>query len=642
MPINPYKRHLRWEPTGRTYEKLDELGNPTGQNIWAGKIGEEQIQDNNGDWQPYIYDTDSNELRYSKNDQRVEFSSGKQIIKNAGNKLIESLKLFVQREIDGEWVNQPHGLPTRQIRHNKRFRHKEIVDEDGYCLAWLEFPDAQYDLQIGIQAGRSKKSVMGFRFRAPISANVRMQIVKDGIEDAGNYSLIRVTVGEETRVVGIKWRDFTWKWTYQEAGKRTVSIEDSISYPGKKKATITVGPIAYNANEWIDEVPDTWGLIDNVDDCHEAARTTYVDSEGVYSDIRQGCNYTNRYESGLTWTNVTAAGTAENGCYIQIDVRSVQNSGNEAGRLYTVDTRSVTAWSQAYRPYTDTPKHANYVNWFEASVGPQDSPEIKTIIQDRFDDDHASGDDIGIVWIEPTTTQTDRIFYESLETGGGNPAALYIVYTTGGGVEVSAGVDPLIITEYNPNVNKAINFTAGVDALAITEYNPTVNKAINLTADVDALTITEYNPTVNKAINVSAGFDALTITEYNPTVTVAAGVEVLAGVDELAITEYNPTINKAINVAAGVDVLTITDHNPTVQLNINVAADVDVLTITEYDATIKLDISFIAALDTLVITDYNPTILAGELPVGRASTAFTSAGPGMGFTSRKPNITFSN
>ena len=86
--------------------------------------------------------------------------------------------------------------------------------------------------------------------------------------------------------------------------------------------------------------------------------------------------------------------------------------------------------------------------------------------------------------------------------------------TAAGGVEVAATVDELALTEYNPNVSKAISFTAGIDELAITEYNPTVTLGISVSAGVDTLILTEYAAAVSKAISFTADVDELVITEY--------------------------------------------------------------------------------------------------------------------------------
>ena len=87
-------------------------------------------------------------------------------------------------------------------------------------------------------------------------------------------------------------------------------------------------------------------------------------------------------------------------------------------------------------------------------------------------------------------------------------------------IDVTATLDELSLTEYNPTVNKKVGFTAGLDELVLTEYNPTVTININVTAGFDEFILTEYNPTVKKDISFTAGLDELVLTEYNPTVDV--------------------------------------------------------------------------------------------------------------------------
>jgi len=109
------------------------------------------------------------------------------------------------------------------------------------------------------------------------------------------------------------------------------------------------------------------------------------------------------------------------------------------------------------------------------------------------------------------------------------------------GVEVSATLDALVLTEYAATVNKEISLSAGVDSLVLTEYSPTVGIGINVSAGVDALAITEYAAGVNKGISFTAGLDALALTEYAATVYLS-GVTI-AGVLSASFVGQVPTMN---------------------------------------------------------------------------------------------------
>jgi hypothetical protein len=456
MPLN--LQHIQWEPTGRKFEVFDEQNQSYDppRYCWAGIIGEQQIQDDQGNWQPYIWDNGTNELGFASEDQRIEFASDKQILKKAGNKICESIKLFVQREVSGEWINQPHGLPTKEIRHNKRFKNGDLIDEEGYCIGWLNFPDAQYDLKIGLQVGRRKQGIFGFQFRAPISANIQMQLVKDGIEkDTVNYTLIKSKNGIDTnpeRTVGIRYKKFIWRWTYKEAAKRTVEIVDSANYPGQLKATITIGPITYTANEWIKVFPDTWGLTETSDDGLDENGTTFYAHISNLIYLGNGTTF----NGGFTWVNVTvpAGATAENGCYLRCYHTRGDFGGGDCD-FYAVDARDVAAWSSSNMP-VDATRHSNSVAWDVSAggTGSADSPEMKTILQDRFDDDHQSGDDIGIVGIANAAAASEA-WIAAEENTTYDAMQLYIVYTAADAMQLyivytAAGADamPMAMNTY--------------------------------------------------------------------------------------------------------------------------------------------------------------------------------------------------
>jgi len=255
-----------------------------------------------------------------------------------------------------------------------------------------------------------------------------MQIVKDGIEkDTGNYTLLKSRGGVEgnpERTVGIRYKKFVWRWTYQEAEKRSVDIVDSTNYPGKLKATITLGPIAYTANTWVKVLPDTWGLTETSDDANERNDAT-IKLGSEYISLSIG-DYLNADDLGVTFSNVTAEGTAEDGCYLQVRQNTAYAGGAECN-VKAIDARNVAAWSSSYRPDTHTTKHAASVAWdLSTGSGYKNSPEIKTVIQNRFDDDHQSGDEIGLVCLQSAYGYSE---IASSTNGSYAGPQLYIVYS---------------------------------------------------------------------------------------------------------------------------------------------------------------------------------------------------------------------
>jgi len=162
----------------------------------------------------------------------------------------------------------------------------------------------------------------------------------------------------------------------------------------------------------------------------------------------------------------------------------------------------------------------------------------------------------------------------------------HLEYAAAAGIEVTATLDTLVITEYAATVKFDLGITTGLDTLVITEYAADINLNVAVTASLDTLVITEYAATVKVDTGVVATLDTLVITEYAATVKVDTGVT--ATLDTLVITEYATTIKVDTGVTATLDTLVITEYAAVVTLgtNIDVTATLDTLVITEYGATI--------------------------------------------------------
>jgi hypothetical protein len=66
----------------------------------------------------------------------------------------------------------------------------------------------------------------------------------------------------------------------------------------------------------------------------------------------------------------------------------------------------------------------------EGTTGYQNSPEIKTILQDRFSNDHQSGDEIGIVAVPVGASVDELTQFAANDHGSYIGGQLYIVYTS--------------------------------------------------------------------------------------------------------------------------------------------------------------------------------------------------------------------
>jgi hypothetical protein len=597
-------QHKEWRASGRLFDLLDEQNQPTGQVVSRTKVGEQCIHDG-VDWQPYIHD--GYEIRYGADDNRIELAADKNILKVADNKLCESMKLFVQREIAGEWVNQPHGLPTRSVLENKRFKDKQLVDEDGYVIGWLEFPDAQYDLQIGLQSGRSSQGVFGFRFRAPISANVRMQLVKDGIQKRpGGAELIHWGGGpnnKEDRIVGVRYKDFVWRWTWKEAEFRSINIENSTEYPGTWKATITFGPIAYTADTWIEVLPDTWGYTENVDDLFEYDGTTYDDAGGV---LYVGFVDYNPINVGWIWQNVDAEGTIDN-AYVRVSnltETGVQGSARN-DFLYAVNSTS-PSWGN---PNT-IPKHATpNVRWDDTTgmgTGTQVSPDIAGLIQERVDDDHVSGtSELAIVWLDNDAGYGS--FQSSITSGeGGTGGELTVVYHLAVPDDLSIDASqPVYLSE---SIQGQLS-VAGINVFESVDLSESV-------AIADLLLDLEINLIQQIGLNESAqwflNLGAITTEE---TINITENIFPAMNLGEISI---NEVLGLAESLTSGVPLGLLKSDNITLVeflvLLENIATSAfEEITVTEY-LTILKDIG-LSEFENITVNELVSAILASDMEI---------------------------
>lgn len=248
-------QHLKWEKTGRTFQ-----GDQPNQFIWEGRVGQECTFDGQ-QWLPYLWKAVENKLQYGQAPYEVEFASDKQILRAAGNVLCSSFKFFVQAYVGGQWVDQPHGVPTKNIAHD--------YPTEGACTGYLDFPNAHlsfgaqlpYDLQLGLEITHHARATLGIRVRAPVSGQLRFQVVLDGLTKLpADWEWITCPTSHDDPTlinIGIRVRDMEWRWGKSEAPYRSITKEDNPD--GTIKITITFGPYAYTANTWLTVYPDSWG-----------------------------------------------------------------------------------------------------------------------------------------------------------------------------------------------------------------------------------------------------------------------------------------------------------------------------------------------------------------------------------------------
>jgi len=424
--------HHKWEKSGQTLYNAE-----TNQYMYKAGIGEEQTWDGLK-WLPYLWKAGSNELQYGYNLNNIEFASDKQILKAAGKVLCNSMKFFVQAKIGENWVTQPHGIPTKNIAND--------YPSEGRCTGYLDFPDAHlsfgaqnpYDLQVGLEVGRSERATFGFRMRAPVSGQVRFQAVLDGLEKLPNdwewiWARYAEFKNKEDRKVGIRVKDIEWHWTYDEAPQRGISVETNPDQT--KKVTITFGEYDYTANEWLTVYPDTWGetgIADTNDDCQQKDGDSSVDLDGFDGDGNM-IGTALLYHTGLRFQTVTIAAnptSVDAGTQIEFDVG--YKSGDFNIVVYGLEG-DTPVWENTTPtgPMQRTKTAASLTVTAPAAGADKvyDGANFQALVKEVLDTSWTSGFDLGIMFSGENGGGSDYAQVEDYSTG--TAARITIVYTAG-------------------------------------------------------------------------------------------------------------------------------------------------------------------------------------------------------------------
>ena len=247
---------------------------------------------------------------------------------------------------------------------------------------------------------------------------------------AGDTTIVNksrlVEGGSENITGGLQFANIQFGWSYDESANRSWNIEQQA---GGKKVDIFLGTYELGDGENITIYPDTWGATETSDDCFSASGTYYDSSDqGAGDQIAMGYYLASVIHSGWIWSNVEAYGTAETGCFIRI-FGTTQIGVTADGVLGASTDDTPTAWSSSWLP-EDCSQESTTIEWDEAGTGTQDSPELSTMIQDRFDNNHDDGDDMAIVWItEETGPTTAALGLYSEDGSPGTGAELTIEFT---------------------------------------------------------------------------------------------------------------------------------------------------------------------------------------------------------------------
>jgi len=468
--------HHKWEKSGRHF-----YDSGTGQFMYQGGLGEQQTWDGL-QWLPYLWKSGSNELQYGHRENNIEYASDKQILKVAANIICSSMKIFVQAYVGGEWVNQPHGVPTRNIAND--------YPVEGRCTGYLDFPDAQlsfgtqesYDLQVGLEVGRSDKAIFGCRLRAPISGQVRFQIVLDELARLPTdwewiWARFSPFKGKEDRIIGIRFKELEWRWTYEEAPFRTASVETNPNTT--KKVTITLGPFDYTANEWLTVYPDQWGetgVSANADDGSEGSIDGWqYDTTNDFDDDGAPCGdnidwfaSAQDYAFAARWLNVAIAGSptsVDAGTQIEYDVGyGTGDLGDFTFIVYGLEGDCPVFTTTAPSAVTKTTASASFDSPTVGTDKLINGASFQAVIKEILDTSWSSGYDLGTI-LDKGDASSDAFQIEDGTTG--TAARITIVYTPAASSSSSSQSTSISSSSSSSSVSVSISASSSSSSLSI-------------------------------------------------------------------------------------------------------------------------------------------------------------------------------
>lgn len=398
-------QHLKWEKSGRTFktDKPDQF-------VYKSRVGQKNVKISEEEYLPYVWDSDKKIVKFA--DCEIRFQDRGLYFYRNGKRLFFSA-FHLESKLLGNWKKEQYSKSELAVQEIKSERAIEQI-----TISYNLIND-KLDSGIEIVIGASDKVRFGFTTKAKVTGEYRLDWESDIVEQGKNIvQLDRET--NEPFVIGRKFKDYFWRWKREESKDHKISDTSS-------KFNIRLNEKQYVENEEVILRPTTWGPTETSDDCYEENSPNgdyYDDFEG---NVFVGENW-GSMNIGWIWTNVTADGTANNGCKITIDDTGEGGAGCTAN-LQAVNNDTPDAWDATHYPSNAT-VHAGTVAWNSIGSGQNDvdSPEIKTIIQERFDGSHTSGKSLAIVWLDNGSGADDWNRCDA-QSGGGTGAELTIDYT---------------------------------------------------------------------------------------------------------------------------------------------------------------------------------------------------------------------
>jgi len=393
--------HHRWDKSGRTFRT-----EKSGQYVYKSAVGQRNVNRGDDIYFPYIYDSENKIVRFGDCELRllpatIQISRGSDIFEFA---------FHPENEESGVWQR-----PSAQA-NSLTMIETETDEAVNYFELSYNLTTTNQETTVIFKGGGSDRLRFNFNIVSKVAGKQRLVLEHTFTETPKEIYFQKGPASEDTYFAGYEF-DFCYLiWTEEEEIDRKSEIEGNIF-------DLHFGEKYYEKGEIKRISPETWGPTETSDDCFtvDGAYYDHLDSYLWIGEMFGGFYY-----SGMIWSNVTAYGAAENGTNITIYGSSVGGTGAH-GSLKIEDNDSPAAWGGSPNRPEDRTPHAITIIWNEAGSGTQVSPELKTLIQQRFDDDHDAGDDMAIVWITTPAT-VGSIMYLAEESTG---AVLTIVYSAG-------------------------------------------------------------------------------------------------------------------------------------------------------------------------------------------------------------------
>jgi hypothetical protein len=478
-------QHLEWTSNGRLFQRTDGLGQAIPHRFfYKGLTGQKNVL-KDGKFFPYIWDSAKRILQFGTceirlADTQVEF----------WQKDTKLLGTSIHPEI------QEATIWNRKDSTVSGLRITEHLTERASDFITVAYDVATEDQKatIKIRVGGSNWARSAFTIEAKQAGKQRLTIAYDRkgtpIQDYDRG-------GKPLPIRRHNFGGGIWSWLPNEQDDHALEQLASISELRLKEAD-------YQATEIKKVSFDSFGPSETSDDCLE------IYDYGLYFDEYEGhidcgnMDGSNRAHMGLIFGNVQATGTALDGCTITFPVETKGGSGCTAN-LGISNQDSPTPWSSGWLP-SDCTLHGNVACNIN-TTGDFDSPEIKTLIQHRFDDvDWDAGDSMAFPLLDNGSPSGNYVYCTSEESGGG--AELTIAFSTEGGAITKILTETLQLQEAKLRRLNSIRFFG--ETLALVEALVSRARAIRPLAETVNITETLLKKTwmaklITETVSIAEG-----------------------------------------------------------------------------------------------------------------------------------------